>query len=143
MPISHTLFGRFRLVGAAGTAALLTLVALPSGATGSQAQQGGVSLPIDSGLWELRSRSNEGQRRICVRSGRELVQLRHRQPGCEQFVVDSSARGATVQYTCRGNGYGRTTIRLEGSRLAQIETRGVEGGRPFTASYEARRVGSC
>ena len=139
----RTLLWRVRHAGAAGAAALLALVALPIGATGSQAQQTAASVPVDPGLWELRSRSNGALRRICVRSGRELVQLRHRQPGCEQFVVDSSARAATVQYSCRGNGYGRTTIRLEGSRLAQIETRGVEGGRPFAASYEARRVANC
>ncbi|APE27645.1 hypothetical protein BMF35_a0816 [Aurantiacibacter gangjinensis] len=98
---------------------------------------------LERGQWELRLRSDGSRSRICVRSGRELIQIRHRQPGCERFVVQDDPNEVTVQYTCRGNGYGRTTIRREGAGLVQVRSRGIEGGRPFSVEGEARRVGSC
>ena len=81
--------------------------------------------------------------RICVRTGREFIQIRHRQPGCEQFVVQDDPNEVTVQYTCRGNGYGRTTIRREGAGLVQIRSQGIRGGAPFSLDGEARRTGGC
>ena len=58
----------------------------------------------------------------------------------------SEALGAnevTGQYTCRGDGYGRTHIRRETATLAQIDGQGIAGGKPFQFAAEARRVGSC
>lgn len=98
---------------------------------------------LSPGAWEFRARDDDETMRICVRTGRELIQLRHRQPGCEQFVVQDEASEVTVQYTCRGNGYGRTTIRKEGSTLVQIRSQGIRGGTPFSMVGEARRTGSC
>src|SRR6187551_460882 len=75
---------------------------------------------LTKGEWNLRIRDNGSEQRICVRDGRELIQLRHKQPGCSRFVVRDDANEVVVQYTCRGNGYGRTSIRREGNALVQI-----------------------
>ena len=98
---------------------------------------------LERGAWDLRLRSDGSTRRICVRTGREFIQLRHRQSSCDRFVVQDESREVTVQYTCRGNGYGRTTIRREGPDVVQIRSQGIHGGSPFSLEGEARHVGSC
>ena len=98
---------------------------------------------LEKGQWQVRFRSSEPARSICVRTGRELLQLRHRQGGCNRFVVEGGANSVTVQYKCPGNGYGRTNIRRESARLVQIDSQGIEGGLPFQSSAEARRTGAC
>ena len=95
------------------------------------------------GGWTLRIRDDGSEQRICVRDGHEFIQLRHRQAGCSRFVVQDGANEVVVQYTCRGNGYGRTSIRREGNALVQISSQGIEGGTPFSFSGEARHDGSC
>ena len=98
---------------------------------------------LDKGGWTLRIRDDGSQRRICVRSGQEFIQLRHNQPGCSRFVVQDGADEIVVQYTCRGNGYGRTSIRREGSGLVQIRSQGIVDGAPFSIDAEARHTGGC
>lgn len=98
---------------------------------------------LQDGLWEVRARDGSPARRICVRAGMELIQLQHREGGCSRFVVEDTANEVTVQYTCRGNGYGRTNIRRETAGLVQIDTQGIESGMPFQFAAEARRVGPC
>lgn len=98
---------------------------------------------LQPGLWEIRERSGGSRRNVCVRNGRDLIQLQHRQDGCTRFVVQDDAREVTVQYTCRGDGFGRTTIRKEGSGLVQLQSQGSQGGSPFAIAGEARRVGPC
>lgn len=98
---------------------------------------------LDDGQWELRFRDGGENRRVCVRSGLELIQIQHGQAACSRFVIDDGTREVTVQYTCRGDGYGRTTIRKESAGLLQIDSQGIAGGLPFEFSAEARRVGAC
>ena len=99
---------------------------------------------IETGRWEVRVREdNRAVERICVANGRRFIQLRHADSACERFVVADRAADVTVQYTCRGRGYGRTSIRRETSRLVQIESQGIADGLPFEFSAEARRVGDC
>ncbi|MCT2557659.1 hypothetical protein N0B51_01555 [Tsuneonella sp. YG55] len=98
---------------------------------------------LDEGQWEVRFRDGSDSKRICVRSGFELIQVQHGQAACSRFVVEDDATVVTVQYTCRGNGYGRTTVRREGAGLVQIDSRGIAAGLPFEFSAEARRVGTC
>lgn len=98
---------------------------------------------LERGQWEVRYRDGSTPRNICVRSGQELIQLRHRESGCNRFVVEDGKNEVTVQYTCRGNGYGRTNIRRESAGLVQIDSQGIADGRPFQFSAEARRTGAC
>jgi hypothetical protein len=99
---------------------------------------------LERGRWELRMRDGAGTiQSICLSDGRRLIQLRHPLNSCERFVVDDEASDVTVQYTCRGRGYGRTHIRRESARLVQIETQGIAEGLPFNFVAEGRRVGDC
>ncbi|WP_324829089.1 hypothetical protein [Qipengyuania zhejiangensis] len=98
---------------------------------------------LDKGAWEVRYRDGSATRKVCVRGGREFIQLRHSDKGCNRFVVEDGANEVAVQYTCRGNGYGRTNIRKETSSLVQIDSQGIADGKPFQFSAEARRTGQC
>jgi hypothetical protein len=99
---------------------------------------------LESGSWELRLREPGGDvQRVCLRDGRGLIQLRHQGDACERLIINDGANEVTVQYTCRGQGFGRTHIRLETARLAQIETQGIADGLPFAYNMEARRIGDC
>jgi hypothetical protein len=133
-------FGISKLSSAATIAAAVALASVPLAA---QAPELAMLNDLAKGAWNLRIRDDGSQQRICVRDGREFIQLRHRQPGCSQFVVQDGADEVVVQYTCRGNGYGRTSIRREGNGLVQIRSQGIEGGTPFSFSGEARQSGSC
>lgn len=126
-----------RLAGGALAAAFAVMPAT------AQAPELAMLSTLDRGSWTFSLRSNGPTERICMRTGREFIQLRHRQPGCEQFVVQDEADEVTVQYTCRGNGYGRTTIRKEGDRLVQIRSQGIRAGSPFSVEGEARYAGRC
>ena len=121
-------------------AALVAAFAWPATA---QAPELAMLDTLTKGSWDLRLRSDGSHRLICVRTGRELIQIRHGQSGCTQFVIDDQPTLVTVQYTCRGDGYGRTTIRKEGNGLVQIRSQGSQGGLPFTLEAEARRTGPC
>ncbi len=98
---------------------------------------------LERGEWQLRFRDGGESRRICLRSGRELIQLRHSESGCNRYVVEDGANQVTVQYSCQGNGYGRTSIRRESASLVQVESQGIAGGKPFQFTAEARRTGPC
>lgn len=127
------------LLPLSATAAALA-VALPLAAqSDGLAMLGGLS----KGEWTIKHRDGSADRKICVRSGRELIQLRHTQSGCNRFVVEDGANRVTVQYTCPGDGYGRTDIRRETGGLVQLESRGIASGLPFQVAAEARRTGSC
>ena len=98
---------------------------------------------LSKGQWTIKQRGGAPDRKICVKTGTELIQLVHRESGCSQFVVEDGAARVTVQYTCPGNGYGRTSIRRETPALVQIESQGIQGGMPFQLTAEGRRTGPC
>jgi hypothetical protein len=98
---------------------------------------------LQKGGWEVRYRDGSTVRKICVNTGREFIQLRHSDTGCNRFVVEDGANEVTVQYTCRGNGYGRTSIRKETGGLVQIESQGIADGKPFQFTAEGRKTGDC
>lgn len=98
---------------------------------------------LDRGQWEVRFRDGTGSVQLCVRSGWELIQLRHRRYSCGRTIVEDGQSQVTVQYSCGNNGYGRTSIRRETRSLLQIDGQGLVGSSPFQFSAEARRVGAC
>jgi hypothetical protein len=99
---------------------------------------------LEPGLWQLR---NLDDRRplesICIGDPNLLMQIQHRNSPCSRLVISNDARGATVQYTCPAHGFGRTSIRVETPRLAQIDTQGIVENTPFGYRAEARRIGPC
>ena len=131
-------FGSWQCAAVAGALALgISVPAL--------AQADGLAMlgNLAKGEWTIKFRDGTPDRKICVRSGREFIQIRHSQAGCNRFVVEDGAQRVTVQYTCPGNGYGRTFIRRETGSLVQIESQGIADGLPFQFAGEARRTGSC
>jgi hypothetical protein len=126
------------LAGLAGGAALF--LAVPVLAQGDGLAMLGT---LSKGEWTIKQRGVAADRKVCVRSGTELIQIVHRENGCSRFVVEDSAARVTVQYTCPGNGYGRTSIRRETGTLVQVESQGIHGGMPFEITAEARRTGAC
>lgn len=128
-------------------AAISTFAALFAGLTvASSAQRPALAMldGLDAGDWQMRIRDEpDSPIRLCVANGRDFIQLRHPSQRCKRIVVDDAAAEVTVQYTCPGKGYGRTSIRRESNRLVQIESQGIADGLPFSFSAEARRVGSC
>ncbi|MEL6876515.1 MAG: hypothetical protein AAGL68_00260 [Pseudomonadota bacterium] len=124
---------------------LAAAFALAAGAFPLAAQSDGLAMlaGLSKGEWTITPRGGASSRKICVRSGRELIQLRHSQPNCSRFIVEDGTSEVTVQYTCPGNGYGRTNIRRETGSLVQIESQGIAEGVPFQMTAEARRTGSC
>lgn len=130
-----------RMIGFGGLAAAGLLLAVMPGL----AQGNGLAMlgTLTKGSWIIKFRDGSPERRICLRTGQELIQLRHKESGCSQFVVEDGSSKVTVQYTCPGNGYGRTSIRRETPVLVQLESQGIEGGLPFQFIAEARRTGSC
>ncbi len=118
----------------AGTAAF--------GAAGPSAK--GVLASLDPGDWDLRFRNDDAARQnVCFDGGRQLIQIRHANLNCQSVVLSDSPEQVTVHYTCPGQGYGRTSIRRETSRLVQIESQGIAKGVPFAFTAEGRRVGAC
>lgn len=132
-----TITAGLRLVAALAASCI---IALPVAA---QAPELAMLAGLQKGAWTLRVRDGGAQQRICVRDGRELIQIQHRQPPCRSFVVSDQPDQVIVQYTCAGNGYGRTSIRREGSGLLQVQSQGIHNGAPFSFSGEARFAGKC
>lgn len=95
------------------------------------------------GQWRVVSRDGGPSSTICLGDPAQLVQLRHAGSSCSRYVIEEGADRVAVQYTCRINGYGRTSIRKETSSLVQIESQGIAGGLPFQFRAEARRTGAC
>ena len=129
-----------RLVGIAAVAGASLTVLAPVAA---QAPTLAMLDRLDRGEWLVRFRDSGEQRRVCLRTGRELIQLRHGEAQCSRYVVEDGAGQVTVQYSCPGNGYGRTSVRRESGSLAQIESQGIADGKPFQFTAEGRRVGAC
>jgi hypothetical protein len=97
---------------------------------------------LERGRWQLRDSAGQS-RSICLGDPSALIQLEHEGVSCEQEILAGDKGGATVQYTCPGRGFGRTSIRIETPRVARVDTQGLVDGRPFSYRAEARKVGSC
>ena len=98
---------------------------------------------LEPGMWSIRYRDGMGARRICVRSGLELLSARPIGRNCRRSTVEDQADRVIVQDSCQGQGYVRTSIRRESNSLVQIEAQGFADGVPFSLSAEARRTGAC
>lgn len=99
---------------------------------------------LEAGQWELRAAVGNGRiAAICLGNPILLTQPRHGAASCTRDVVASDSDSMTVNYVCPGIGRGRTTIRVETPRLAQIDSQGLDRGTPFALRAEARRIGPC
>lgn len=97
---------------------------------------------LEPGMWQLRA-PGEAPRNICVSDPAALVQLQHARNTCRRLVVTNDKTVSTVQYSCPGAGWGRTTVRVSTPRAASIDTQGIADNAPFAYVAEARRTGDC
>lgn len=124
-------------IGALGLGAAVA-VAMPAGAALNALGK------LQPGLYQLRDKEgHEAPFRVCAANTEVLTRLRHRQMNCTNKVFTNEGHESVVEYTCGGEGMGRTHIRVETPRLAQIDTQGLSGAAPFANRYEARRIGDC
>jgi hypothetical protein len=99
---------------------------------------------VERGQWELRERgSTHPPRRLCISDPVQLLQPRHPGAICHRFVVSDGERRTVVTYQCTDSGTGRTDLRVETSRLVQIDAQGIADSAPFATIYEARKTGEC
>lgn len=122
-------------------AALACVAAAPLAAAAGNAL--GFLNRLEPGRWVVASRDGGPSRAVCLGDPIQLIRLRHSSGSCSRYVVEDAADKVTVQYTCKGSGYGRTSVRRETASLVQIESQGIEGGLPFQFRAEARRTGAC
>jgi hypothetical protein len=132
----------------AGRRALIALgavILVSPAASAPQAGKLGALARLEPGQWQLRDLDNAraAPQSMCVADGGGLVQIRHRGAPCSRLVISQDQEAATVHYTCPANGFGRTSVRVETPRLAQIDTQGIINNAPFAYRAEARRVGPC
>jgi len=99
---------------------------------------------LEKGTWELTPRQpGEAPIKLCLGDPRQMIQVQHLRHRCTFHVIEDRPNHTTVHYSCPGEGHGRTTLRIETSRLAQIHTQGIAEAAPFVLAYEARRKGAC
>ncbi|MEM7703084.1 MAG: hypothetical protein AAF251_14185 [Pseudomonadota bacterium] len=120
--------------------ATLTVAALPLAA---QPKVLGLFEGLTKGEWTVKYRDGSPDQKLCLKTGEELIQLKHGQSDCSRYVVEESPSQVTVQYTCPKEGFGRTQVRRENSSLVQIESQGFASGLPFEIAAEARLTGTC
>lgn len=127
----------------AALAACAALLAAVPAATQQAAPANGALGRLEPGLWELRGEGGGALASICLGDPAQLAQPQHRGRACERSVLSQDARSVTMRYSCPAAGSGRTVIRVETPRLAQIESQGLDRGTPFALELEARRTGTC
>lgn len=97
---------------------------------------------LEPGRWEIRDLDSGATESLCLGDRRALMHLRHRPAQCSWTVIRNDGRDATVTFRC-SNGSGRTALRVETARLAQIDSQGILNGLPYALRAEARRAGIC
>ncbi len=98
---------------------------------------------VARGNWDLTGREGSTNRKVCVRAGHELLQLRDDAGRCTRTIISNSASNLEAQFSCAGGSQARVELRVETPRLAQISVQGIADGSPFNDSYEARHTGPC
>jgi hypothetical protein len=125
-------------------AGVVGALAVWAGAGTAQAPGLKVLAGVSGGQWQFHEIGSRGTgRSLCVHDVAMLLQLRHSGAQCSRFVLDSSAKAATVHYTCPGSGHGLTTLSVESGQLIRLKTQGIADGAPFDDDWEGRRVGGC
>ncbi|APL95268.1 hypothetical protein AI27_00435 [Sphingomonas sp. BHC-A] len=122
-------------------AAMAMMAAVPAVQAAAPAPR--LAKGLETGEWELRGRGEGGARRLCVSSLSQLLQSRHAGHACKNFTVSDAANRLVVTYECGAAGNGRTDLRVETSRLVQIQSQGIADGAPFAFALEGRWIGAC
>lgn len=100
---------------------------------------------LERGRWQVRELDGATPpASLCIGDPAVLLRSEHRgDRSCSTEVLASGATSRTVQYTCRGRGFGHSHLRVETARSVRIDSQGFSNGRPFSYRLEARRIGAC
>lgn len=100
---------------------------------------------LEKGLWQVRELDGAvPPATICLRDPTILLRFEHRfERSCSVEVLESGAVSQTLQYTCKGRGFGHSHLRVQTPRTVRIDTQGFSRGRPFSYRLEGRRTGAC
>lgn len=110
------------------------------------AMVGGASLPralAGPGEWEVGRDARARGERVCLSDPAALMQWEHRGKTCSRTVLHSTVDRAEVQYSCNGDGFGTSRVRVITPRTVKIDAQGISGGLPFGYVLHARRIGDC
>jgi hypothetical protein len=105
----------------------------------------GALTKLEKGRWQVRELDGAATpTAICLTNPAVLLRYEHRsETSCSWEVLENAAGSATVQYSCRGRGFGYSQLRVETPRSVRVDTQGFSNGRPFSYRLEARRTGAC
>jgi hypothetical protein len=106
-------------------------------------QQPGPLAQVERGQWELRGSNGAAIGSVCLGDPLLLAQPLHAPQSCTAEVQSADGHVVTVGFVCPGMGRGRTLLRVETPRLAQIDMQGISNGTPFALRAQARRTGPC
>jgi hypothetical protein len=100
---------------------------------------------LEKGRWQVRELDNATPATsLCIGDPEVLLRYEHRSfPACTSEVLDSAPAAGTIQYSCKGRGFGHSHLRVETPRTVRVDTQGFSNGRPFSYRLEARRTGAC
>ena len=101
-----------------------------------------------AGMWQLTPRDSAGSPGTfapqCLASADRLIHTGHSSADgtCGHTVVEDSVDRATVTYVCKGQGYGRTSLRRDGDGFV-VDAQGIDGRDPYELRGDYKRVGDC
>jgi hypothetical protein len=100
---------------------------------------------VQPGLWSIHAldRGESDIPAICVSDTTRLLQFRHPNQTCSRFVIADTPHVATIQYSCPGAGWGRTSVRIISPGQLRLDTQGIADNAPFALAAEAKRIGDC
>ncbi|MCL6728548.1 DUF3617 domain-containing protein [Sphingomonas hankyongi] len=81
--------------------------------------------------------------RECIGDVTLLGQFEHRRNNCTRKVLASSGNTVTMNYECKGGGFGQSKLTVITPRNLRVETQGISDGLPFNYVLQARRMGEC
>lgn len=129
----------------------LTLAALVI-ATAAAAETGAPSLKVFGGfapgLWQAvpldnDTRAHQNTAPMCLTSPAALIRNgAGPSDGCGYTVVEDVDASATVTYSCKATGGGRTSLKRVGDHY-RIEAQGFTNREPFETTNDYKRVGDC
>jgi hypothetical protein len=134
-------------VGAAKRRGALILAGIASLALPAYAASPSVDAlgKLERGRWQVRELDGATPpASLCLGDPALLLRFEHRgDRSCSAEVLASGSMTTTVQYTCRGRGFGHSQLRVETPRSVRVDSQGFSNGRPFSYRLEARRTGAC
>jgi len=99
---------------------------------------------LSPGLYEIAGLPGaKAPARECLGDITLLGQFEHRRNSCTRKILNASGNAVTINYECKGGGFGQSKLTMITPRNLRVETQGIADGLPFNYVLQARRVGEC